>query len=69
MLVQKALNEDAKRRIKDMEEFLRSQSKDIKEYDEELVRKYIKQIKIYDDMFEITFKSGIEINIERIRID
>ena len=31
----------------------RSQSKDIKEYDEELVRKYIKQIKIYDDKFEM----------------
>ena len=69
MLVQKALDEDTKRRIKDMKEFLRSQSKNIKEYDEELVRKYIKQIKIYDDKFEITFKSGIEINIERIRIN
>lgn len=32
-------------------------------------RKYIKQIKIYDDRFEITFKFGIEINIDRIRID
>lgn len=65
MLVQKALYEDTKRRIKDMEEFLKSQSREIKEYDEELVRKYIKQIKIYDDKFEITFKSVIEINIER----
>lgn len=69
MLVKKALDEDKKRRIKDMEEFLKSQNREITEYDEELVRKYIKQIKIYDDMFEIKFKSGIEINIERIRID
>ena len=66
MLVKKALDEDTKRRIKDMEEFLKSQSREITDYDEELVRKYIKQIKIYDDMFEITFKSGIEINIERM---
>lgn len=66
MLVKKALDEDTKRRIKDMEEFLKSQSREITEYDEELVRKYIKQIKIYDDKFEITFKSGIEINIERM---
>lgn len=65
MLVKKALDEDTKRRIKDMEEFLKSQSREITEYDEELVRKYIKQIKIFDDKFEITFKSGIEINIER----
>ena len=48
-----------------MEEFLKSQSREITDYDEELVRKYIKQIKIYDDMFEITFKSGIEVDIER----
>ena len=43
MLVKKALDEDTKRRIKDMEEFLKSQSREITEYDEELVRKYIKQ--------------------------
>lgn len=40
-----------------MEEFLRSQSMEITEYDEELVRKYIKQIKIFYDRFEIAFKS------------
>lgn len=51
MLVKKALDEDKKRRIKDMQEFLISQSMEITEYDEELVRKYIKQIKIYDDRF------------------
>lgn len=39
---------------------------EVTEYDEELVRKYIKQIKIYDDKFEITFKSGIEVNIDRV---
>lgn len=66
MLVKKALDEDTKRRIKDMEEFLKSQSREITEYDEELVRKYIKQIKIFDDKFEITFKSEIEIKIERM---
>lgn len=49
-----------------MEEFLRSQIMEVTEYDEELVRKYIKQIKIYDNRFEITFKSGIEVNIDRM---
>ena len=66
MLVKKALDEDKKRRIRDMEEFLRNQRMEVTEYDEELVRKYIKQIKIYDDRFEITFKSGIEVNIDRM---
>ena len=66
MLVKKALDEDLKSRIADMEEYLSNQSKEITEYDEELVRKYIKQIKIYDDRFEVTFKSGVEVDIERI---
>ena len=65
MIVQKALDEDAKRRIKYMEAFLKSQSREITEYDEGIVRKYIKQTKIYDDRIEITFKSGVEISVER----
>lgn len=39
---------------------------EVTEYDEEFVRKYIKQIKIYADRFEITFKSEIEVNIDRM---
>lgn len=66
MLVMNALDEDLKSRIADMEEYLSNQSKELTEYDEELVRKYIKQIKIYDDRFEVTFKSGVEVDIERI---
>lgn len=66
MLIKKALDEDKKRRIRDMEDFLRSQRMEVTEYDEELVRKYIKQIKIYADRFEITFKSEIEVNIDRM---
>lgn len=31
----------------------------------ELIRRYIKQIKVFDDKFQIIFKSGIEVNIER----
>lgn len=66
MLVKKALDEDLKSRIADMEEYLSNQRKELTEYDEELVRKYIKQIKIYDDRFEVTFKSSVEVDIERI---
>lgn len=66
MLVKKALDEDLKRRIADMEEYLINQSKELTEYDEELVRKYIKRIRIYDDRFEVAFKSEVEVNIDRI---
>lgn len=65
MLVKKALDEDLKRHIADMEEYLSNQRKELTEYDEELVRNYIKQIKIYDDRFEVAFKSNVEVNIER----
>lgn len=65
MLFKKAMDEGIKRRIKEMEEFLNSQSMKITEYDEEFVRKYIMQIKICDDRFEMTFKSGVEIDVER----
>ena len=48
-----------------MEDFLKSESRDISEYDEKLVRKYIRKIKVYEDRFSITFKSEISVDIER----
>ena len=51
LLIEKAGQEDAKRRIREMEDFLKSESHDISEYDEKLVRKYIKKIKVYEDKF------------------
>ena len=65
LLIEKAGQEDAKRRIREMEDFLKSERHDISEYDEKLVRKYIKKIKVYEDRFSVTFKSEISVNIER----
>lgn len=45
--------------------FLKSERHDISEYYEKLVRKYIKKIKVYEDIFSITFKAEISVNIER----
>ena len=41
LLIEKAGQEDAKKRIREMEDFLKSERHDISEYDEKLVRKYI----------------------------
>ncbi|MFU0518066.1 zinc ribbon domain-containing protein [Gardnerella vaginalis] len=65
LLIEKAGQEDAKRRIREMEDFLKSERHDISEYDEKLVRKYIKKIKVYEDRFSVTFKSEISVDIER----
>ena len=66
LLIVKAEQEDVKRRIKEMESFLKSEPKELIEYDASLVRKYIKRIEIYEDRFNVTFKSGISVNVNRI---
>ncbi len=65
ILVGKAKNEGIKRRISELEAFLKQTDTELKEYDERMVRKYIQEIKIYEDKFVVLFKAGIEIEIER----
>lgn len=64
LLIEKVGQEDAKRRIREMEEFLKSERQDISEYDEKPIRKYIKKINVYEDRFSVTFKSEISVDIE-----
>ena len=45
LLIEKAGQEDAKRRIREMEEFLKSERHELSEYDEKLVRKSIIKVK------------------------
>ena len=65
VLVEKARIEGRKKRINEMETFLSSQSVELTEYDEKMVRLYIERITIYDDKFTVTFKAGIDIDIQR----
>lgn len=65
LLVEKAKNEGFKKRIKELENFLRNEGHELTEYDEAMVRKYIEKIKIYEDRFTITFKAGIALDIQR----
>lgn len=69
-LKQNALAESAERnglqkRIAEMREFLNSQSTEVLEYDEQLVRRLIEKATVYDERFEVEFKSGMAVDVER----
>jgi site-specific DNA recombinase len=55
--------DEQKKRIADMDEFLREQPIALTEYDEPLVRRLIEKVTVYEDKFTVEFKSGISINI------
>ena len=63
--VDKAEVEGYKQRIQEMGSFLDGEGTELTEYDESMVRSYIKGIKIYDDHFTVSFKAGIDLDIQR----
>ena len=63
--VDKAEVEGYKQRIQEMGSFLDREANELTEYDESMVRNYIKGIKIYDDHFTVSFKAGIDLDIQR----
>ena len=64
-LVESAEREGLKQRIRDMREFLEQQSTEVTEYDELLVRRLIERVTVYDERFEVEFKSGTKVDVER----
>ena len=65
ILAENAQKNGAVKRIAELEEYLNGFDHVLKEYDEQLVRSYIEKITVYEDKFEIEFKAGFELNIER----
>lgn len=65
LLVAKAENEGFKKRIKELEEFLKEDDQEITEYDESMVRKYVDKIVVYKDKFTVCFKAGVDLDIKR----
>ena len=55
--------EETRKRITELQDFIKKQQTGITEFDESLVRKLIQQITVYDDHFTVRFKSGLEITI------
>ena len=48
-----------------MTEFLSDMDQELTEYDTQMVRKYIERITVYEDRFEVEFKAGIKVDVER----
>lgn len=51
------------RRIEEMSNYLDGVSTEITEYDEALVRAYFDKITVYGDHYEVTFKSGVSVDV------
>ena len=64
-LLESAEREGLKQRIKEMREFLEQQSTEVTEYDELLVRRLIEKVTVYDERFEVEYKSGAKVDVER----
>ena len=64
-LTERAEREGLKKRIAEMREFLNSQTMEILEYDEQFVRRLIEKVTVYDERFEVGFKSGMTVDVER----
>ena len=60
-----AEREGVKKRIAEMREFLDNQTTEILEYDEQLVRRLIEKVTVYDERFEVQFRSGMTVDVER----
>ena len=65
LLVEKAQTEGYKSSIQELGAFLKKDCSKLREYDEGMVRSYIKGIKVFDDRFTVSFKAGIDTDIQR----
>lgn len=63
LMVENVNRDELKNRILDMDAFLKKQSSDITEYDEQLIRRLIEKVTVYEDIFTVEFKSGVSVNI------
>jgi site-specific DNA recombinase len=63
-MVQSAEREGKRQRINEMTEFMKNQSVELQEYDEQLVRRLIEKVTVHDDKLTIEFKSGVEITAQ-----
>ena len=63
ILIEAAQNKERKERVDDLVTFLGEQVEAIMEYSEPLVRRLIERIVVYDEKMMVTFKSGLEIEV------
>lgn len=54
-----------KKRIKELQKFIKAQPYEITQFDEPLAKKLLAKITIHEDYLEFTFKSGVTVSIEK----
>lgn len=59
-----AMQKEHKKRIKELQGFIRSQPSETTEFDEALVKKLLEKVTVHVDFLEFRFKSGVTISIE-----
>lgn len=64
LAVDTSVLDDQIERIKEIQDFIRSQRTDITEFDEALIRRWIKHITVYEDYFTVELKSGLSIDVD-----
>ncbi len=64
LTVDTSVLDDQIERIKEIQDFIRSQRTDITEFDEALIRRWIKHITVYEDHFTVELKSGLSIDVD-----
>lgn len=52
------------KRITALQDFIRSQSDDLTEFDESMVRRWFKQITVYEEHYSVELKSGLKVGID-----
>lgn len=63
LAVDTSVLDDQIERIKEIQDFIRSQRTDITEFGEALIRRWIKHITVYEDHFTVELKSGLSIDV------
>ncbi len=61
--LENAGRDELKKRIEDMDAFLREQPAALAEFDEQLARRLIEKITVYEDKFTVEFKSGMTMDV------
>lgn len=52
-------------RITELQDFIKNQTTDLKEFDETLVVRWLKQITVYSDHCTVELKSGLKVDVEK----
>lgn len=63
-LIENAEREGRRQRIAELTDFLKEQSCELEEYNEQLVRKLIEKVIVFEGKLTVEFKSGVELDIE-----